>query len=171
MKAHVRPLLLALLGCALAACDMPDTTMANGAITMRGDTVTLRVTGSPKAVIDADGTFTVDGNTVPTTPAERELLASYNRSVHSVHEAGLAMGMTGGEIAAKAVAAKLSSTQDKAAEDGAGEIKKLTRDICKAQAAIKSTQDQLAAQLAAFAPYAKIIDASDVSDCESDAKD
>jgi hypothetical protein len=174
MKAPVRPLLAAAMACALAACHVPDTTMENGAIMLYGDTVTLRVAGSPKATIGADGAFAIDGKAVPATPAERSLLARYNRSVRSVHDTGLAMGKTGIETAAKAIKDKLSSAPDqadKAAKSGAGDLKKLSLDICKAEAAIKDAQDQLAAQLAAFRPYASIVSAADVTDCENDAKD
>ena len=175
MKAPVRPLLAAAMACALAACHVPDTTMENGAIMLYGDTVTLRVAGSPKATIGADGAFAIDGKAVPATPAERSLLARYNRSVRSVHDTGLAMGKTGIETAAKAIKDKLSSAPDqaadKAAESGAGDLKKLSLDICKAEAAIKDAQDQLAVQLAAFKPYASIVSAADVTDCENDAKD
>jgi hypothetical protein len=173
MKAPARPLLAAAMACALAACHVPDTTMENGAIMLYGDTVTLRVAGSPKATIGADGVFVIDGKAVPATPAERSLLARYNQSVRSVHDTGLAMGRTGIETAAKAIKDKLSSAPDradKAAESGAGDLKKLSLDICKAEAAIKDAQDQLAVQLMAFKPYASIVSAADVTDCENDAK-
>lgn len=174
MKTLARPLLLAVLACALAACDTPDTVMENGAITLYGNQVTLRVAGAPKATIDAEGAFAVDGKAVATTPAERGLLAQYNQSVRSVHETGLAMGKAGVRMAAKAVAASTSSAPDnadKAAEAGAGQMKKLGLDICKAQASIKVAQDQLATQLAAFKPYASIVESSDMADCESSAND
>jgi hypothetical protein len=174
MKTIIRLSLAASMACALAACHVPDTTMENGAIMMYGDTVTLRVAGSPKATIGADGAFAIDGKAVSTTPAERSLLVRYNQSVRSVHETGLAMGKTGIETAVKAVKDKLSSAPDqadKAAESGAGDLKKLILDICKAEAAIKDAQDQLAVQLAAFKPYASIVSAADVTDCENDAKD
>jgi hypothetical protein len=174
MKDLARPLLLAALACTLAACNTPDTVMANGAITLDGNQVTLRVIGASKAAIDADGTFTVDGKPVVTTPAERSLLAQYNQSVRSVHETGLAMGKAGVRMAAKAVVASTSSAPGNAgetAEAGAGQMQQLSLDICKAQASIKTAQDQLATQLASFKPYASIVSASDVADCESDAKD
>ena len=174
MRVPVRLLLLAMTACTLAACDTPDTVMENGAITLYGSKVTLRVAGSPKATIDADGTFTVDGKTVTTTPAERSLLTQYNQSVRSVHDTGLAMGKAGIRMAAKAVVASTSSAPDsagEAAEAGSGQMKKLSLGICNALASIKTTQDQLTTQLAAFKPYASIVDASDATDCENRAKD
>lgn len=174
MNTFARPLFLVALACILAACHIPSTTMENGAITLHGDTVTLRVAGSPKATIATDGMLAIDGKAVSVTPAERSLLVRYNQSVHSVHDTGLAMGKAGVETAAKAVKDKISSTPnqaDKTAEAGAGELKKLSLDICKAEATIKDAQDQLAVQLAAFKPYASIVSASDVTDCENDAKD
>jgi hypothetical protein len=174
MKDLARPLLLAALACTLAACNTPDTVMANGAITLDGNQVNLRVIGASKATIDADGTFTVDGKPVVTTPAERSLLAQYNQSVRSVHETGLAMGKAGVRMAAKAVVASTSSAPGNAgetAEAGAGHMQQLSLDICNAQASIKTAQDQLATQLASFKPYASIVSSSDVAVCESDAKD
>jgi hypothetical protein len=148
--------------------------MEDGAITLYGNTVALRVMGASKATIDADGTFAVDGKTVATTPAERSLLVQYNQSVRSVHATGLAMGEAGIRMTTKAIAASASSARgnaDKAAEAGTDKMKELGLDICKAQASIKAAQDQLATQLAAFKPYASIVEASDIADCESDAKD
>ena len=174
MKDLARPLLLAALACTLAACNTPDAVMANGAITLDGNQVTLRVIGASKATIDADGAFTVDGKPVVATPAERSLLAQYNQSVRSVHETGLAMGKASVRMAAKAVVASTSSAPGNAgetAEAGAGQMQQLSLDICNAQASIKTAQDQLATQLASFKPYASIVSSSDVADCESDAKD
>jgi hypothetical protein len=173
MKTTIRPLLAAALACTLAACHIPDTTMENGAIKLYGDVVTLHVDGAPEADIAADGGLTIAGKSVDTTPAERGLLAQYNRSVRSVHETGIAMGKAGIETAARAVAAKASSTPEKAntaAEAGAGQLQNLSLDICKATANIKVAQDQLATQLAAFKPYASIVNAGDVTDCTNDAK-
>ena len=80
MKTTIRPLLAAALACTLAACHIPDTTMENGAIKLYGDVVTLHVDGAPEADIAADGGLTIAGKSVDTTPAERGLLAQYNRS-------------------------------------------------------------------------------------------
>ena len=173
MRASMRLFFLAMTACILTACNTPDTVMENGAISLDGDQVTLRVAGSPNATVDADGAFAVDGNTVATTPAERGLLAQYNQSVRSVHDAGVAMGKAGISMATKAVAAGTSSapdSADKVADAGSGQMDKLSLDICRATASIKTAQDQLAKQLTTFKPYASIVDASDVTDCESDAK-
>jgi hypothetical protein len=176
MKTTIRLLLAATMACALAACHTPETAMAtgNGAILLYGDTVTLRVIDAPKATIGVDGVFAIDGEAVIVTPAERKLLIDYHRSVRSVHDTGVAMGKTGVEMATDAVKGKLSSTPnqaDKAIEAGASNMKDLSLDICKAETAIKDAQDQLAAQLVAFKPYAAIISASDVTDCENNTKD
>ena len=173
MKITVRPILFVALACTLTACNMPDTTMENGAITLRGDTVTLHVEGKPKAVIDADGSFIVDGKTIATTPAERQLLTRYVDGVRGIHATGVSMGKTGISMAAKAVAAASSSSTaaDKAANEGSDRMTSLSRQICMDTAAIKAAQDELAAQLDAFRPYAGIVTASDVADCQSDGKD
>lgn len=174
MKTTIRPLLAATMAFALAACHVPDTAMVtqDGAIMLHGDTVTLHVIRSSKATVGADGAFAIDGQAVTVTPGERSLLIRYNRGVRSVHDIGLAMGKAGVEMATKAIKDRSSSTPnqaDKAAEGG--DPKELSLSICRAEATIKDAQDQLAAQLAAFRPYASIVSASDVTDCEDDAKD
>lgn len=174
MKAGVRPFLLAVLACALAACHAPDATMENGAITLYGDTVALRVAGSPQATIHADGALAIDGRTIATTPAERSLLVRYNQNVRSVHDTGVAMGKAGVGMAVKAILPSSSLTADgagKTAEAGSTRMKQLSQDICRAVAAIKDAQDQLASQLAAFKPYASILGAANVTNCANDAKD
>lgn len=174
MKARVRPFLLAALACALAACNAPDTIMENGAITLYGDTVALRVAGSPQATIHADGTFAINAKTIATTPAERGLLARYNQSVRSVHDTGLAMGKAGIGMAVKALVPSASSAGDgagKATGTDAVRMGKLSHDICRATADIRAAQDQLAAQLEAFKPYASIVSATDTAKCMNDAKD
>jgi len=166
MKALARLLLSAAMACPLAACHVPDTIMANGGIKLYGDVVTLHADGAPEADIAADGALTIDGKTVATTPTERDLLMQYNRSVRSVRATGLAMGKTGLKMAAKAITAAASSTSDKTdAGTATDTMQTLTLGICKASAAIKSAQDQLATQLAAFKPYASIMSAGEVADC------
>ena len=164
MKTFTCRLLVVALACTLAACHVPDTIMANGGIKLYGDVVTLHADDAPEADIAADGALIIDGKTVATTPAERDLLMQYNRSVRSVRETGLAMGKTGIKMAAKAITAAASSTSDKA-DAAADTMQTLTLGICKASAAIKSAQDQLATQLAAFKPYASIMSAGEVADC------
>lgn len=176
MKTTIRLLLAATMMSALTACHTPETVMAtgNGAILLYGDTVTLRIIDAPKATIGVNGAFAIDGEAVTVTPAERKLLIDYNRSVRSVHDTGLTMGKTGVEMATEMVKGKLSSTPnqaDKAIEAGASNLKDLSLGIRKAETAIKDAQDQLAAQLVAFKPYAAIISASDVTDGESATKD
>lgn len=170
---HLRPLFATVLACVLAACSIPDTTMENGSIKLYSDVVILHVDGAPDAAVAGNGSLTIDDKAVATTPAERDLLAQYNRSVRSVREVGLAMGKAGFETAAKAIGAKVSSDPDKVdTTDGAGasKLQDLTLEICKNTAAIKDAQDQLVTQLAAFKPYASIVSASDVANCAKDAK-
>lgn len=170
MKTLARPLLAAALACALVACRIPDTTMENGAIMLYGSVVTLHVDGAPKADIAADGTFDIDGKAVAITPAERDLLAQYNRSVRSVHQSGVAMGKAGIETAANALADKVSPAPAKAGTAAEAALQDPSLDICKDTAAIKAVQDRLATQLAAFRPYASIVGASDASDCTTGGK-
>jgi hypothetical protein len=90
---YQRTILLFALCTAISACDMPDTTMANGGITLNDNVVTLHVKGSPDAIIDSSGDLHIDDKTVSTTPSQRGLLMLYYQNVNDVHDTGKEMGV------------------------------------------------------------------------------
>lgn len=169
---NYRPWLGALLlgSILLAGCDMAaDTNMMNGAIALKGDKVMLRPEGQPEGVIDSSGNFAVDGKPVNVTPQQQALLMAYYMNVADVHNIGLKMGKVGGTMAVDAIAHASSSKEaDDRAAKGADELQTLGIAICKDTAGIKTVQDQLAAQLPAFKPYAGIVDRGSVDDCAKD---
>lgn len=168
-------ILLLALCTALSACNIPDTTMANGAITLKGDAVTLHVKDAPDAVIRSDGDLNIGDKAISTSPAQHGLLMLYVQSVQDVHATGLAMGKLGAKMGITALNNKLSNKSDadqkQDAESGGQQMNKLSQKICQDQANIKSVQDQLAAQLAEFKPYGHIFSSDDVADCMKDDKD
>ncbi|MBM7125783.1 hypothetical protein ACFFJT_16960 [Dyella flava] len=174
MKYQGMILLVAL--CAVgSACDMSDTSMANGAITLKNDIVTLHVSGAPDAAINAAGDLQVGDKVVTVNAAERGLLMMYYQSVHDVNHTGREMGKIGTKVGAKAlkdkVEGKSKTDQDQDAEAGGQQLHQLSRQICQDQANIKTVQDQLTAQLADFKPYANIITQDSVTSCQKDDDD
>ncbi|MEO8748316.1 MAG: hypothetical protein ABI379_11775, partial [Rhodanobacter sp.] len=154
-----------------------STVIANGAITVKHHTVTLRVADAPSAVIDADATLQVDGKTVSTNPAERQLLKQYYLAATAVREHGIATGKAGVAFAAESVKDAISSAlggdQGKArehAQAGPNKVVVAATKICLDLASIRTAQDSLAAQLPAFKPYASIIQA-DAAHCREDNDD
>lgn len=169
---YQRTITLIALCAALCACDMPDTTMANGGVTLKNNIVTLHAEGSPDAVINSDGTLQIDGKAVPVTAVQHGLLMLYFQNVADVHQTGLDMGKVGAGMGAKAlknsIDGKSKTEQQQDAQSGGNQLKTLGQKICQDQANLKNVQDELAAQLPAFKPYANIVASKSAADCEKD---
>jgi hypothetical protein len=176
-----RHLIFALLATTLlAGCgnssdltDFGSTTIAHGAITVRHGETRLHVSDAPDAVIGADGGLHINGQTVPTSQPQRDLLKRYSAAATAVREHGIATGKAGAAVAGaalKGVAASITSGDSKQIEKHVDAKAKLVEQeatkICLDIADIKAAQDALAAQLPAFKPYAGIIGADDAEDCQ-----
>ncbi len=143
----------------------------NGSVRANSDRITLSATGQPRAEISADGELRIDGAPVETTARQRELLHVYKREMDGMTQDGLAIGKQGAALAGKAVSAAIQGAL-RGEGDQVGEkikadaqlIEQEARKLCQRLVTIKAAQDQLAAELSAFAPYANI-DIDDISDC------
>ncbi|GLQ45566.1 hypothetical protein GCM10007862_06170 [Dyella lipolytica] len=139
---------------------MPDTTMANGAVTLKDNVVTLHVDGAPDAMINAKGELQVGDKTIATTPPEQGLLMLYYGNIADVHDTGTEMGKVGAGMGKNALQDKLNGKSkeetDKDAENGAAQLKTLAKKMCQDHVNMLSVQNQLAAQLPEFKPYGKI---------------
>jgi hypothetical protein len=164
-------ILLAALCVLLGACDMPDTTMANGAVTLRDNVVTLHADGAPNAIINAKGELQIGDKTITTTPPQQGLLVLYYENVADVHDTGVEMGKVGAGMGKNALQDKLSGKSkdetDKDAENGAAQLKTLGKKMCQDQINVQNVQNQLAAQLPDFKPYGKIFTDEEKS-CDKD---
>ncbi|WEN13591.1 DUF2884 family protein [Rhodanobacter sp. AS-Z3] len=175
---HPRLIALTAALCGLvAACgnapDWSSTTIANGAITLRHEQVTLHTSGVPEAVITASGDFTIDGKAVAITPDQRKQLQRYYQGALAVREHGIATGKAGVAVAGAAlsgIADAISSGDgdqiDKHVSAKAELVEQKARKICLDLVEIKAAQDALATQLPAFKPYAGLLQADD-DDCKS----
>ncbi len=171
---HQRVILLSALCAVISACDVPDTTMMNGAITLKDGVVTLHAQNAPDAAINSAGDLQIGDKIVSVTPSQRGLLMLYNHNVQDVHDLGAEMGKTGAKMGAKALKNALKSKsdadQDKDADAGAAQLSQLSVKMCEDQANIKTVQDQLAAALPAFKPYSAIVSSDSVDSCKDDEK-
>ncbi len=141
-----------------------DSSMINGGITLRHDKVTLHTKGTPDAVINAAGDLSIDQHPVTISPAQRVLLQDYYRNALAVQQHGIATGKAGAAIAGqaiKSVAKGLASGNtddiDKEVNAKASLVEQEALKICHDLVGIKTAQDNLAGQLAAFKPYAGIV--------------
>lgn len=172
---YKQAMLLSALCAVISACDVPDTTMMNGAVTLKDGVVTLHAHDAPDAVISSAGDLQIGDKVVSVTPSQRGLLMLYNHNVQDVHDVGVEMGKAGANMGAKALKnalrSKSDAQQDQDANAGAAQLSQLGVKICVDQANIKTVQDQLAATLPAFKPYSTIVVAESVNSCKDDAKD
>lgn len=174
---HPRLIAMIVTLCGLvAACgnapDWSSTTIANGAITLRHEHVTLRTSGAPEAVITASGDFSVDGKEVAVTPDQRKQLQRYYQGALAVREHGIATGKAGVAVAgaamtgiADAISSGDSEQIDKHVSAKAELVEQKARKICLDIVEIKAAQGALATQLPAFKPYAALLQGND-DDCK-----
>jgi hypothetical protein len=115
---------------------------------------------------------------VQTNADQRNLLLAYYRSASAVREHGIETGKAGAAIAgqaigsvAKGIVSGNTDDIDKEVDAKTAAVTQAALKICTDMAGIKAAQDALASQLAAFKPYASIVDPDAVIDCEKGAKD
>ena len=125
----------------------------------------------PKAQITPQGDLVIEGKDVAVTPAQRAMLLAYRQQIIDIAEAGMSMGVQGADLAGKAVSEVLGSVfSGKGYEFGKrmeAEGRKLEaqgRQLCTRLEPLHAMQQQLAASLPEFKPYATM-DAGTVDDC------
>ena len=176
------PLAFALSLVLLSACSgkdkAPDTgTRIEASGALWGQNLTLNATGQPKAEISAKGDFIIDGKPVDVNAAQRALLVAYHRELGGIADAGIATGKEGAKLAGKAVGAAVkgifSGNPDQIDKEIEAEAKKVEAEamkICDRLPGLYKAQQDLAAALPAFAPYASM-DEGDVEDCRTNQND
>jgi hypothetical protein len=149
--------------------------LSSGSIRAGDGQITLRTSGTPDAVISAQGDLQINQQAVTVDPAVRDLLKSYYQNAISVRTDGIATGKAGAEVgeqALKSVTKGMTSGHpdqiQAEIEAKAQVVKEAALKVCADLGNIQSAQDQLVAQLPAFKPYGHIVSADDVSDCKND---
>lgn len=127
--------------------------------------------GDAKAEITPAGDLLLEGKAADISPAQRALLLQYRQQIIKVAEAGMAVGVKGADLAGKAMVETFSGLMhgnaDEAGKRIEAEGRKLeveARQICTMLPGMLQTQQQLAASLPAFKPYATMTQ-HDVEDC------
>ncbi|KRA52712.1 hypothetical protein ASD77_13900 [Pseudoxanthomonas sp. Root65] len=138
-----------------------------------GQNVKLDSPGHPKAEVSAKGDFIVDGKPVPVSDAQRALLVAYHRELGGIADAGIATGKEGVKLAGKAVGAAVkgifSGNPDQIDQQIDAEAKKVEAEamkICDRLPGLYKAQQDLAAALPAFQPYASM-ELDDVEECRT----
>lgn len=186
------PLLAALLCLPLAACgDRPqnadpaiDTTigqkvrevtdkaqkkMAEGNLGISKD-------GGPKVEISPTGDLLIDDVAVPLDANQRALVLQYRGQMMEVIKAGIDVGVQGANLGAQAAGeaikgifsgdtGKIEARVNAEAE----KIKQSAAKICDLLPGLMTTQQQMAAAIPQFKPYATM-DQSDIDDCRNNGE-
>ena len=165
----MKPCLLActaLLCVLLAACGRDSgTTIAgdNGSINLRNGVAVIHVTGQPEARVSGDGELSIDGKPVTLSSDQRDLLMQYYVGVYKIRSEGIATGKAGAALAGHAVGSVMSGLAhgdtDKIGTDikaQAGKVTAQAAAICDGLEQLRTAQDAVATQVAAFRPYATL---------------
>jgi hypothetical protein len=138
---------------------------------MAGKNISVSSDDGAKVEISPTGDLLINGNTVAVDDAQRKLLLQYREQVMQVAEAGIEIGVQGANLGARAageaIKGILSGDTDKIEERVNAEAKKLEESaakICDRLPAMLATQQQLAAAIPEFKPYAKM-DQGDIDEC------
>lgn len=164
----------ALLCILLAACGRnSDTTIAsdNGSIHLRDGVAVIQVSGQPDARVSGDGELSIDGKPVTLSPDQHDLLKQYYVGVYKIRSEGVATGKAGAALAGQAVGSVMSGLAhgdiDRIGKDIQAQAGKVTAQaavICDSLEQLRAAQDAIAAQVAAFRPYATL-DKNHVAKC------
>lgn len=126
----------------------------------------------PKGEITPEGDFLIDGEPVAIDPAQRALLLQHRARIIGIAEAGMEIGMQGADLAARATtealkgvfSGKSEQEIERRVEAEAEGIKAAAMALCDRLPALYQSQQELAAALPEFAPYATMT-TEDIDDC------
>ncbi len=131
--------------------------------------------GGRKAEITPQGELLIDGKTIAIDEKQRALLMAYRKQTHAIALAGMEIGVQGADLGGKAIGEALGSVfsgntdeMEKRIEAEAKGIEASAIKLCDLLPGLLKAQNELAASLPAFGPYAKMTE-SDVKDCRTDA--
>ena len=175
----IRTLTITLSTLLLVACSNGGDSDANGdaraekSAALWGQNLKLDATGHPRAEVSAKGDFIIDGKPVPVSDAQRALLVAYHRELGGIADAGIATGKEGVKLAGKAVGAAVkgifSGNPDHIEQEMEAEAKKVEAEamkICDRLPGLYKAQQDLAAALPAFQPYAGM-EQDDIKECRT----
>ena len=129
----------------------------------------------PKAEITPQGDLLIAGKKVAATPAQQTLLLDYRKQIVGIAEAGIDIGTQGADLgihaARQALWGAFSGKSDKdieaAIKPQTDKIQAAAAQLCRRLPDLLSAQQQLAAAMPEFRPYATM-QQKDIDDCGKD---
>lgn len=168
--------LVLLSGCAAFRTADNDLDTASRHIATGNMTLTANDAGVPKAAITPQGDFLVAAKPVALNARQREEVLAYRARYIDIAQQGIAIGHQGVEAGRRAMApmifASLFGASDKTIDANMDKrlagVRDATAKLCDRMPALMAAQQQLAADLPAFAPYATLTQEK-IDDCRKDA--
>jgi hypothetical protein len=132
----------------------------------------------PKAEITPQGDLLIAGKKIAATPAQQALLLDYRKQIVGIAETGMDIGTQGADLGIQASKAALwgalSGKSDKEVEAAikpqTDKIQAAALKLCQRLPALLSSQQNLAAAMPDFRPYATM-QQKDVDDCGKKSSD
>lgn len=128
----------------------------------------------PEAELTPQGDLVIDGKTLVLDPKQRELALAYRGHLAQVAETGARVGLDGAKLASKALteaARAMVNGEDLDAEArieaDAEAIRANAKALCDHLPALHAAQQELAAAVPEFAPYATM-DRKEFDDCQAE---
>lgn len=170
--------LMLLTGCAGFRTADNELDAASHKLATENTTLTSHDRNAPEAVITPQGDFLIDGKRVAITPQQRSELLAYRAQYIEIAQQGIAIGHAGVEAGRRAMVpmmfAALFDADDDAIEASMNKrlagVRKASEQLCRRLPQLRTTQQQLAADLPAFEPYATLTQ-KDVDGCRKDVAD
>ena len=175
---------LVLSSAAVGAClgcgdHVQSVTLAHGQLRIYAHEITIdRSNGEgAEAHLLKGGVLRIGKDDVALTAEQKALVESYSDAALSITKHGIETGKAGAEVGATAAKevvsglAKGDTSQIGAkVEASAAKVKQQALKICEDLKVMRTSQEALAATLAAFEPYRAVSEA-DVADCAKDLKE
>lgn len=147
------------------ATDKARKEMAEGNISIGSDGAKVEVTPT--------GDLLINGTSIPLNDNQRAITLRYRAQTIGIAEAGIDIGVQGANLGAKAAGEAIkgifsgnSEQIEQRINAEADKIKASAAKLCDQLPALLATQQQLAAAVPEFAPYAKM-DQTDINDCRN----
>jgi hypothetical protein len=170
--------LVLLAGCVGFRTADNELDAASRELAMENTTLNSHDKNAPDAVITPQGDLLIGGKRVEITPQQRNEVLAYRAQYIEIARQGIEIGHEGVEAGRRAVVpmifAALFGGGDDAVEASmkkrlAG-VRTASEQLCTRLPQLRAAQQQLAADLPAFAPYANLTQ-KDVDDCRKDVAD
>lgn len=172
MKSIRIPTCLALL-VTLAACGRNESNGSFARFSEVDDShVAIHARGVSDAVIAVDGSVRIEDKAIALTPPQQALLKNYYLGIRVLRRDAMATGAAGIATAGTAIASVVSGLASgdpdsigRKIDAKAAKVEAAAATLCADIAALRSQQELIASQVAAFQPYA-VIGAGGMRDCK-----